>query len=59
MRSSMVTVALDDYGRGMVQQAIEDCRGQDLVSEDFAPVDAALVARHHEAGPLVAADQVA
>ena len=52
-----VTVALDVDGHGVVQQAVEDRRGQDLVVEDLPPVDEALVARHDQARPLVAEDQ--
>jgi len=40
----------------VVEQAIEDGRRQDLIIEDLAPVDEALVARDNEARPLVAPD---
>ena len=40
-----------------MEQPVEDGGGEDLVVEDLAPVDEALVARHDEAGSLVAADQ--
>ncbi len=49
-----VALALDVQGGGMVQQAVEDGGGQNLVVEDFAPVNEALVGREDEAGLLVA-----
>src|SRR2546427_12716233 len=42
-----------------MEQPIEDCRGEDLVIEDLAPVDEALVARDDEAGSFVAPDEQA
>ena len=54
-----VAVPLDVDRRGVMEQAVQDGGGQDLVVEDLAPVDKALVARDDEAGPLVAADQEA
>jgi hypothetical protein len=52
-----VAVALDVDGRGVMQQPVEDGRGDDLVVEDLAPVREALVAGDDEAGPLLATDQ--
>ena len=46
---------LDIQGRGMMQQAVQDRRGQHLVTEDLAPVDKALVGGQDEAGLLIAA----
>ena len=39
----------------MVQQAVQDRRGQHLVTEDLAPVDEALVGGQDEAGLLIMA----
>jgi hypothetical protein len=52
-----VAVALDVDGGRVMEQAIQDGGGQDLIVEDLPPVDEALVAGDDEAGPLVAADQ--
>ena len=52
-----VAVALDVDGRGVMEQPVEDGRGEDLVVEDLPPVHEALVAGDDEARPLVAPDQ--
>ena len=44
-----VTVAADVDGRGMVQQAIQDGRGDDRITEDRAPIAVALVAGEEDA----------
>jgi len=41
----------------MMQQPIQDCGGQDLVVEDFAPVGEAFIAGHDQTAALVASDQ--
>ncbi len=52
-----IAVTLDVDGRDVMERAVEDRVGQDLVVEDLAPVREALVAGHDEAGPFVAADE--
>ena len=55
------TIALpfDVDGGRVMKQPIEDRRGEDLVVEDLAPVDEALVAGDDEAGSFVAPDEQA
>ena len=52
-----VALPLDIQGRGMVQEPVEDGRGQDMIIEDLAPVGEALVVGDDQAPPLVAPDQ--
>ena len=53
--SQAVTVALDGDDVTVVQQAVQDCRGQHGVAEHLAPVAHGLVAGEDQAAPLVAA----
>src|SRR5215831_10899609 len=57
--SQPVAVPLDVDRRGVMEQAVQDGGGQDLVVEDLAPVHEALVAGDDEAGPLVTPDEEA
>ncbi len=49
-----ITVAFDIQRRRVMQQPIQDGRGQDMVVEDLAPIQETLVAGDDQAGPLVA-----
>jgi hypothetical protein len=53
LRLQPVALALDVDRRRVMEQAVEDRRGQDLVVEDLTPVQEALVAGEDEARPLV------
>ncbi len=48
-------LALDVERGGVVQQAIEDGGGHDLIAEHLVPVGKALVGGEYRGGPLVAA----
>src|SRR5262245_16851359 len=52
-----IALALDVDGGCVMKQPVEDRGGEDLVVEDLAPVDEALVAGDDQAGPLVAPDE--
>src|SRR5262245_57317030 len=49
-----VTLAPDVERRRVVQQPVQDRRGDDRVAEDRAPLPVALVARQDDAPPLIA-----
>ena len=55
MRESLplepVAVSLDVDDPAVVEQSIQNCRGDDLISEEFLPVDKALV-RGNDGGAL-------
>ena len=53
--SQAEAVASDGDGRRVVQQAVKDCGGQYLVSEDVAPLTEGFVAGEDDAPPLIAA----
>src|SRR5512145_2396584 len=54
-----IALPLDVDGSRVMEQPVEDRGGEDLVVEDLAPVDEALVAGDDEAGPFVASDEEA
>jgi hypothetical protein len=41
----------------MMEEPVQDGRGQDVIVEDLAPVRKALIAGHNEAAPLIAAHE--
>lgn len=54
-RIEAVALALDVDDCRMVQKAVEDRRGEDMVTEDLAPAGQALIGRDQERAALVAA----
>ena len=48
-----VTVALDVDRRGVVQESVQNRRGQDVIIEDLAPVEKTLVGGDDHAGFFV------